>query len=115
MTIRGSSGWDGRWRWTRARSSAGRRSSACALPLERRLVGLAFDGEPRRGVPLAADGRIVGRVTSCGTSPVLGRAIGLGWLRAVDGVFPDRLAAGPVAASVVEPPFYDPEGARLRA
>jgi sarcosine oxidase, subunit alpha len=85
-----------------------------ALPLERRLVGLAFDGQPQRGVPLAADGRIVGRVTSCGTSPALGRAIGLGWLRAIDGVFPERLRAGSATATVVEPPFYDPEGARLR-
>jgi sarcosine oxidase, subunit alpha len=85
-----------------------------ALPLERTLVGLAFDGEPQRGVPLAVDGRIVGRVTSRGTSPVLGRSIGLGWVRAIDGVFPERLAAGPTTATVVGLPFYDPEGARLR-
>jgi sarcosine oxidase subunit alpha len=85
-----------------------------ALPLERALVGLRFDGTPRRGTPLAAHGRIVGRVTSCGTSPGLGRTIGLGWLRAVDGVFPDRVTAGSTAATVVARPFYDPEGARLR-
>ncbi|MGZ4146821.1 MAG: aminomethyltransferase family protein, partial [Actinomycetota bacterium] len=85
-----------------------------ALPLERALVGLEFDGEPRRGVPLAAEGRIVGRVTSCGTSPALGRSVGLGWLRAVDGVFPERVTAGSTTATVVERPFYDPEGARLR-
>ncbi|MGZ4125614.1 MAG: glycine cleavage T C-terminal barrel domain-containing protein, partial [Actinomycetota bacterium] len=85
-----------------------------ALPLERALVGLEFDGEPRLGVPLAAEGRIVGRVTSCGTSPALGRSVGLGWLRAVDGVFPERVTAGSTTATVVERPFYDPEGARLR-
>jgi sarcosine oxidase subunit alpha len=84
------------------------------LPLERTLVGLAFDGEPRRGAPLAAEGRVVGRVTSCGTSPTLGRSIGLGWLRAVDGVFPERVTAGSTTATVVERPFYDPAGARLR-
>ncbi|HEY3264483.1 MAG TPA: 2Fe-2S iron-sulfur cluster-binding protein [Actinomycetota bacterium] len=86
-----------------------------ALPLERRLVGLAFDANPERGVPLSTDGRIVGRVTSCAWSPVLDRSIGLGWLRAVDGTFPQRLRAGAVAASVVDRPFYDPRGARLRA
>jgi sarcosine oxidase subunit alpha len=86
-----------------------------ALPLERRLVGLSFDAEPQRGAPLSFEGRIVGRVTSCATSPALGRAIGLGWLRAVDGAFPDPLRAGDVPTRVVVPPFYDPEGARLRA
>jgi sarcosine oxidase, subunit alpha len=86
-----------------------------ALPLERKLVGLRFDAEPQRGAPLSSDGRIVGRVTSRGRSTVLGASIGLGWLRAVDGVFPSRLRAGDVEATVVERPFYDPEGARLRA
>jgi sarcosine oxidase subunit alpha len=86
-----------------------------ALPLERRLVGLAFDAEPQRGSPLSFGGRIVGRVTSCAWSPALGRSIGLGWVRAVDGVFPDKLRARDVPATVVDRPFYDPEGARLRA
>ncbi|MGZ4138143.1 MAG: hypothetical protein ACXVPX_11310 [Actinomycetota bacterium] len=53
-------------------------------------------------------------MTSCGTSPALGRSFGLGWLRAVDGVFPERVTAGSTTATVVERPFYDPEGARLR-
>lgn len=86
-----------------------------ALPLERKLVGLAFDGEPQRGAPLRAGDRIVGRVTSCAHSRALGRAIGLGWLRAVEGALPERLRAGDVSAEVVPAPFYDPEGARLRA
>ena len=85
------------------------------LPLERRLVGLEFEAEPQRGSPLSFDGRIVGRVTSCATSPALGHPIGLGWLRGADGAVPGRLLAGEVPASVVESPFYDPEGARLRA
>ncbi len=85
------------------------------LPLERKLVGLAFDGRPQRGAPLQADGRVVGRVTSCARSPVLGRYIGLGWLRTVEGAFPARLRAGPTVANVVDRPFYDPEGERLRA
>jgi sarcosine oxidase subunit alpha len=86
-----------------------------ALPLERTLVGLRFDRAPQRGAPLAYEGRIVGRVTSCARSPAVGAAIGLGWLRAVDGAFPTRLRAGDVDAVVVDRPFYDPEGARLRA
>jgi glycine cleavage system aminomethyltransferase T len=86
-----------------------------SLPLERKLVGLTFDGQPRRGVPLQAGTEIVGRVTSCATSPAMGHAIGLGWLRAVGGEFPTRLTAGHVDATVVPPRFYDPTGARLRA
>jgi sarcosine oxidase subunit alpha len=86
-----------------------------SLPLERMLVGLEFDGAPRRGVPLEVDGRVVGRVTSCARSPALGREIGLGWLRATDGVFPTVLRAGGVSARVVPRPFYDPRGERLRA
>ncbi len=85
-----------------------------ALPLERTLVGLRFDGTPRRGHPLAVDGEILGRVTSCTTSAALDAAIGLGWLRAVDGEFPAALDAG-VDATVVPTPFYDPTGAKLRA
>ncbi|HEY2803730.1 MAG TPA: aminomethyltransferase family protein, partial [Actinomycetota bacterium] len=86
-----------------------------ALPLERKLVGLEFDHEPERGAPLLLGERIVGRVTSCSWSDVLGKAIGLGWLRAVDGRFATRLRCGDTQATVVETPFYDPEGRRLRA
>jgi len=86
-----------------------------SFPLERKLVGLEFEGEPQRGVPLYLGDRVVGRVTSCARSEALGREIGLGWLRAVDGGFPSSLRAGDVPARVVPRPFYDPEGARLRA
>jgi sarcosine oxidase subunit alpha len=85
-----------------------------ALPLERKLVGLRFDAPPQRGAPLEVDGRIVGRVTSCARSEVIDAEIGLGWLRAVDGVFPETVRSGATVATVVRPPFYDPEGARLR-
>ena len=85
------------------------------FPLERRLVGFEFEGAPQRGMPLRAGDRVVGRVTSCARSPALGRAIGLGWLRAVDGEFPSSLRVGDATATVVPTPFYDPEGARVRA
>ena len=84
------------------------------IPVERKLIGLEFDSLPRRGVPLYAGDRIVGRVTSCAFSGVLGKAIGLGWLRAVAGEFPSVLRADDRTARVVPRPFYDPEGARLR-
>jgi glycine cleavage system aminomethyltransferase T len=54
-------------------------------------------------------------VTSCGHSPVLGFGVGLGWLQSVGGEFPDELTANGVACRVVPTPFYDPEGANLRA
>jgi sarcosine oxidase subunit alpha len=85
------------------------------LDLDRRLVGLAFDGPAQRGVPLSVGDRVVGRVTSCAHAPALRRDIGLGWVRAIDGAFPERLRAGEVEARVAPRPFYDPEGARLRA
>ncbi|HTG48382.1 MAG TPA: 2Fe-2S iron-sulfur cluster-binding protein [Actinomycetota bacterium] len=85
-----------------------------ALPLERRLVGLRIDDEPRRGIPLTLDGAVVGRVTSAARSEAVGATVGLGWLRAVDGAFPAELRAGDATAVVVPTPFYDPEGARLR-
>jgi sarcosine oxidase subunit alpha len=85
------------------------------LPLERRLVGLRFDGAPQRGHPLAVDDIIVGRITSCAVSDAAGGPVGLGWLRAVDGEFSNVLRAGDVTATVSPMPFYDPEGVRLRA
>jgi glycine cleavage system aminomethyltransferase T len=85
-----------------------------ALPLERKLVGLRFDGAPLRGAPLSLDGEVVGRVTSCAVSRAAGGAIGLGWLRAVDGAFPERLRSGDVTATVAATPFYDPDGGRMR-
>jgi sarcosine oxidase, subunit alpha len=86
-----------------------------ALPLERKLVGLRFDGPPQRGHPLTAGGELVGRITSCAVSEAVGAPIGLGWIRAQDGAFPTTLGAGDVTATVVATPFYDPEGERLRA
>jgi len=85
-----------------------------ALPPDRKLVGLRFDGEPQRGAPLEVDGRIVGRVTSCAVSDAVGASIGLGWIRTVDDSFPQTLRTGDLTVTVVPTPFYDPEGARLR-
>ena len=84
------------------------------FPLERKLVGLRFDAPPQRGAPLHIGNEVVGRITSCAPSPVLGYPIGLGWIRSVDGGFPTELRAGRDTATVVPMPFYDPQGTRLR-
>jgi sarcosine oxidase, subunit alpha len=98
---------------------AGRRAleRLASMPLERKLVGLEFErgGAELRGVPLRAEGWIVGRVTSAARSPTLDRSIGLGWIRrARDARFPDELRADRVTARVTPTPFYDPRGERLR-
>jgi sarcosine oxidase subunit alpha len=84
-------------------------------PLERKLVGLRFDGQPRRGAPLSAGAQIVGRITSCARSYAVGASIGLGWIRSVGGEFPVRVRSNGTTGTVVPTPFYDPEGERLRA
>jgi sarcosine oxidase subunit alpha len=86
-----------------------------SLPAERKLVGLSFEAPPQRGAPLYSGGGIVGRVTSCARSAILDAHIGLGWLRAAEGEFPEQVLAGVVEARVVATPFYDPSGERLRA
>ncbi len=103
------------------------------MPLERRLVGLRIDGRgpdrngdghpddaldiaALRGMPLYTGDALAGRITSCERSDVLGYGVGLGWLRiGADGQMPSALRAGDVPVWVTPAPFYDPEGARLRA
>ena len=84
------------------------------LPDQRRLVGLTMPGSaPTEGSPIRSDREIVGQVSSSFTSPVLGHAVMLGWLRRTP--FPDTVEVDGRPASVVKPPFYDPEGSRARA
>ena len=92
-------------------------------PVERRLVGIAFERgspTPEPGAPLFDGERIEGRLTSCLDSISEGRAIGLAWSYAEAGAFPTafeaRLSSGARArGSVVSTPFYDPKGVKLRA
>jgi sarcosine oxidase subunit alpha len=88
------------------------------LPSTRRLAGLVFegaaDGGGLRGAPLTIGAAVVGRVTSAERSPVLDRAIGLGWIRGGRDGFSSELRAGNAVARVVPTPFYDPEGTRIR-
>ena len=87
------------------------------IPLAQKLVGLRFEGEeaPHEGTPLAAGGRHAGHLTSSRYSPALGCSVALGWLRAAEGAFPERVEAGGRPGAVVPTPFYDQVGARLRA
>ena len=84
------------------------------LPDDRRLTGLTMPGTaPIEGSPIWFDQQVIGHVASSFTSPVLGHAVMLGWLKRTP--FPDRVEVDGRPASVVRPPFYDPEGTRARA
>jgi glycine cleavage system aminomethyltransferase T len=86
------------------------------LPDERRWMGFAMDGDaPPEGTPIRspADGEIVGNVTGSWTSPLLGKALMLGWQKRWP--FLDRVEIDGREAVVTATPFYDPEGARARA
>jgi glycine cleavage system aminomethyltransferase T len=83
---------------------------------ERRWVGFAMDGEaPVEGSPIRSmsDSEIIGNVTGSWTSPLLGKALILGWQRY--GRFDDRVEIDGREAVVTPTPFYDPEGLRARA
>jgi glycine cleavage system aminomethyltransferase T len=94
----------------------GRAALARTEPLEdrRRLHGFTMDGDaPVEGSPIWVDGRIVGHVSGSWQSPVLGKAVMLGWLKQLP--YPDRVEIDGREAVVATTPFYDPEGARARA
>ena len=83
---------------------------------ERRWFGFAMDGEaPPEGSPIRSidDGEVIGNVTGSWTSPLLGRALMLGWQRRRP--FADRVEIDGREAVVTPTPFYDPEGLRARA
>ncbi|HEX2754646.1 MAG TPA: hypothetical protein VHM48_04245, partial [Candidatus Limnocylindrales bacterium] len=84
---------------------------------ERRWFGFAMDGEaPPEGSPIRApggSGEIIGNVTGSWKSPLLGKALILGWQRRRP--FLDRVEIDGREAVVRRTPFYDPEGLRARA
>jgi glycine cleavage system T protein len=85
-----------------------------ALPDQRRLVGLTMTGPaPTEGSPVASGGAVLGHVTSSFSSPTLGQAVMLGWLKRAP--FPEQVEVDGRVAAVTAPPFYDPEGLRARA
>ena len=86
---------------------------------ERRWVGFAMapgDGPaPPEGSPIRSieRGDVIGNVTGSWTSPLLGRALMLGWQRL--GRFHAEVEIDGRRATVTPTPFYDPEGLRARA
>src|SRR4029078_10274978 len=84
------------------------------LPDHRRWVGFSMPGEaPDEGAPIWSEGEVVGNVTRAWTSPLLGKALMLGWLRRTP--FPTEVEIDGRPAEVTSTPFYDPEGHRARA
>jgi glycine cleavage system aminomethyltransferase T len=82
----------------------------------RRWMGFSMDGPaPAEGTPIRSldDGEVIGNVTGSWTSPLLGRALLLGWQRRTP--FADRVEIDGREAVVTPTPFYDPEGHRARA
>ena len=80
--------------------------------LARKLVGFELDGRrmPRHDMPIEANGRVIGKVTSGTYSPSLERPIGMGYVEkdfAAVGT-PLEIAAGPsrLPARVVARPFW---------
>jgi aminomethyltransferase len=91
---------------------------AAAQPLRRRLVGfeLIDRGIARADHEIVHDGSVVGRVTSGGPSPTLGKSIGLGYvppaLAAVGQALGIRIRGKDVGARVVALPFLGASSAR---
>jgi glycine cleavage system aminomethyltransferase T len=84
------------------------------VPDHRRWVGFSMDGPaPVEGAPIWSDGEVVGNVTGSWLSPLMGKALMLGWLRRTP--FPIEVEIDGRTAVVTPTPFYDPEGNRARA
>ncbi len=81
---------------------------------QRRWLGFTMDGPaPTEGSPIWSGGDVVGNVTGSWHSPLLGKALMLGWLRRTP--FPTHVEIDGREAVVTPTPFYDPEGHRARA
>jgi sarcosine oxidase subunit alpha len=83
---------------------------------DRRWFGFEMDGEaPVEGSPIRSipDSEIVGNVTGSWRSPLLGKALVLGWQRRRP--FLPTVEIDGREAIVTPTPFYDPEGVRARA
>ncbi len=90
------------------------------IPLDKQLVGFEMMGEaPHEGatiwLPTENEAQFVGHITSSTYSPILGKAVMLGWLHQVDGTWPESVTIGGRTAHRVSLPFYDKEAVRARA
>ncbi|TFG33877.1 glycine cleavage system aminomethyltransferase GcvT [Candidatus Thorarchaeota archaeon] len=70
-------------------------------------------GIPREEYPILLDSRVIGKTTSGGISPILGKGIGLGYVPpdtvSVDDIIEIDIKGRYRKAQVAEWPFYDPE------
>ncbi len=92
------------------------------MKLERKLVGFTLPenytgSEPKECNLVIKNDKMIGRVTSIGFSPTLGRLIGLAYTNAEDSEARSTLQiklddASLVEATVVKTPFYDPQNLR---
>lgn len=91
------------------------------IPLDRELVGFEmtdagdFGDEPYEGCVVWHNGEYAGYVTSSTYSPVLGKAVMLGWLYYFDGELPKTVIIDGRTAHRVPTPFYDKEATRAKA
>jgi sarcosine oxidase, subunit alpha len=89
------------------------------LPVKQKLVKIRFDGKraPAEGAVVhGAETGFAGVLTSSRMSLVLGCGVALGLVHAGDdGSFPTSVRADGIEGRVVDQPFYDPTGERVRA
>ncbi|AEV15829.1 Aminomethyltransferase [Thermus sp. CCB_US3_UF1] len=96
------------WAWVVKREKAFfGKEAALAQACQEEVVGLVLEvGLPREGYPVLSGGRPVGRVTSGGYSPLLGKGIALAWVeRGAQGPFFVEVRGKPVGASLSPLPF----------
>ena len=89
-----------------------------SLPDRRRLVALTMDGTaPVEGTPIFINGEVSGHLTTSFTSPLLGQAVMLGWLKSnwSPEFMPETVTIDGRIATITSAPFYDREGQRARA
>lgn len=89
--------------------------------IERKLVGFEVESEPTLiapGTPIEIDGKEVGKATFGANSPTLNKVVGLGYVPVNSTDIGTELFiktdSGTLTAKVVQTPFYDPEGKRIR-
>ncbi len=89
--------------------------------VERKFVGYVVKNGPLTvppGTPIAVDGETIGKATFAAPSPTLGKTIGLGYVPVGEAEIGTKLTilhdSGNLSAQVVETPFFDPKGTRIR-
>ncbi len=86
------------------------------IALDRQLAAFEMDSPaPLEGALIYAGDIYAGYVTSSTDSPILGKAVMLGWLHLIDDEAPEIVTIDGRPARRTSIPFYDPENERARA